>query len=218
MKRVRAAATIGARQPVSAYAYVTGRFPHPRAIGPATAMVTRPSLRRRSIRTPPASRGRYSSAAICSTTATTGKPTRCGKACGTRAAARPGGRLPERFDQASRRRRQSAEARSAGVRAHAARAAELFTQVRGEIGRPECLGFDLDALVATANELAHHPVVAASDAPVEIVFGFQLIPRVRGASARIDAKSGRRQPSQRLEALELACDHLQAVLPESRVW
>jgi predicted metal-dependent hydrolase len=68
------------------------------------------------------------------------------------------------------------EGRTAGVARHAARAAELFGQVRKTTG-PKYLGLDLDRWITTAEELARQPTVPrASNAPVETVFAFRVLP------------------------------------------
>ena len=75
-------------EPLPPYSYVTGRFPHPTRdpSGHSFGHAAAPS--RRSIRRDGAIRAPISWAAICSTTATTGKPTKCGKVCGMLAGAR----------------------------------------------------------------------------------------------------------------------------------
>jgi hypothetical protein len=73
------------------------------------------------------------------------------------------------------------EGRAGGVRRHFARAAQLFRSVRSEAGASYA-GLDLAHLIQLAGDPAgalvddiHH--LAASRAPVELAFGFQLRPR-----------------------------------------
>jgi uncharacterized protein len=69
------------------------------------------------------------------------------------------------------------EGRAVGVRRHAKRAVELFSNVRAGTQAIRYLGLDLNWLIATAEELERRGVtVAASGAAVEVVFEFQLMP------------------------------------------
>ncbi len=74
------------------------------------------------------------------------------------------------------------EGRPAGVRRHAARAAELFRGVREAVGRAKYLGLDVAALIAFAERVAEGVEVPSAanvgrdDAKVEIVFALGLWP------------------------------------------
>jgi hypothetical protein len=68
------------------------------------------------------------------------------------------------------------EGRPAGVARHAARAAALFTNVREKEVPATYLGLDVDRLIAVAKSLAREPIASEpTDAPVQIVFDFQLL-------------------------------------------
>ncbi len=70
------------------------------------------------------------------------------------------------------------EGRPAGVRRHAARASELFASVRGQIAGTQYLGLDIDRLIETTEHLKRDPpAYKATEAPVEVVFDFHLLPR-----------------------------------------
>jgi hypothetical protein len=70
------------------------------------------------------------------------------------------------------------ENRTMGVRRHAARAIELFTRVRERISDARYLGLNIDWLIEAAGRLERNPPSpSATDAPVEVVFNFQLLPQ-----------------------------------------
>jgi len=70
------------------------------------------------------------------------------------------------------------EGRAAGVKRHAIRAVELFESVQSEINSATFLGLDIAWLISIAKALqADFVLPAPSDAPVQIVFGFRLLPR-----------------------------------------
>ena len=69
------------------------------------------------------------------------------------------------------------EGRPAGVSRHAQRAIELFERVRSQIEDPSYLGLDVAWLIDLAGQLQLHPPAhPEQNAPVEIVFDFQLLP------------------------------------------
>ncbi len=69
------------------------------------------------------------------------------------------------------------EGRPQGVARHAARAAELFANVRAGRSERVYLGLDLDWLTSIAGRLASSPISPPrSTAAVEIVFDFNLLP------------------------------------------
>ena len=71
------------------------------------------------------------------------------------------------------------EGRPGGVARHSARAAALFEKTRDATGREKYLGLGVEWLTATANELvAKPPGQPIEIAPVEVVFDFQLLPRL----------------------------------------
>jgi hypothetical protein len=70
------------------------------------------------------------------------------------------------------------EGRAAGVSRHASRAGQLFRRVRAEIGGASYSGLNVERLIEIARRL--EPGVKfyePSDAAVEVVFDFQLVPR-----------------------------------------
>ncbi len=70
------------------------------------------------------------------------------------------------------------EGRVVGVQRHAARAAELFASVRSDTGSDHYLGLSLARLIAVAQTLQAQPTARpVTDGPVELVFGFHLVPR-----------------------------------------
>ncbi len=75
------------------------------------------------------------------------------------------------------------EGRATGVKRHATRAAELFSLVQAAIGRSNFLGLDLDWLISMAKTLESDFVLPPpSDASVQIVFAFRLLPRLSGTA------------------------------------
>ena len=70
------------------------------------------------------------------------------------------------------------EGRPLGVARHAARAELLFRGVSDQIAGQRYLGFEMDWLVRIAAKLPRHMTPIARDAPVEIVFDFELMPTV----------------------------------------
>jgi hypothetical protein len=76
------------------------------------------------------------------------------------------------------------EGKPAGVRKHAARAAELFRQVARDNRQP-FFGLPLLPLAEWAGTVARQPPTAADPAaPVEVVFAFALIPGKEAAAAK----------------------------------
>ncbi|MEX0679436.1 MAG: DUF309 domain-containing protein [Pirellulales bacterium] len=70
------------------------------------------------------------------------------------------------------------EGRPTGVQRHAARAAQLLRGVRNQISAATYLGLDVDELIAIADRLKRGiELPEPSAAPVQIVFGFRLLPR-----------------------------------------
>jgi predicted metal-dependent hydrolase len=69
------------------------------------------------------------------------------------------------------------EGRADGVRRHTARAAELFQRVQDQAGTSRYLGIDLPWLRSTSRQLARQPpAMPTQPMPVEVVFGFGLLP------------------------------------------
>jgi hypothetical protein len=69
------------------------------------------------------------------------------------------------------------EGRADGVRRHAARAAELFGQVRSRVGDAHHLGLDVDGLIETARRIRRDPPKSpVAGAAVEVVFDVRLLP------------------------------------------
>lgn len=70
------------------------------------------------------------------------------------------------------------ECRPAGVRSHAVRAARHFEESLREGGRYQ-LGLDLETLIHHGYQTAEDPPTVPSqpDAPVTVVFAFQILPR-----------------------------------------
>jgi hypothetical protein len=69
------------------------------------------------------------------------------------------------------------EGRPQGVRRHAKRAIELLERVSEHTKQQDYLGLDVAELIEVARSLeSHPPTCRESDAPVEIVFDFRLVP------------------------------------------
>ena len=166
-------------EPFPAYAYVTGRFPHP------TRDPRGHSFGHRPIEPPPLTTENWSS----SQTYLFG----CDlfnhgyyweahevweglwQACGRRGTTADFLKGLIKLAAAGVKAR---EGRPLGVARHAARATELFRLVCRQLNGLQYLGFQIDWLVALAGELPQHLIPIAQDAPVEVVFDFVLVPAV----------------------------------------
>lgn len=166
-------------EPLPPYSYVTGRFPHPTR-DPAGHSFGRPADE-----APPLDPARWN--------ASRAYLLGCDlfnhgyyweahetweaawKACGRRGATADFLKALIKLAAAGVKAR---EGRPAGVTRHAARAGELFRRVRRDIGVATYLGLDVDELAEIARRLERGvELPQPSDAAVEVLFDFALVPR-----------------------------------------